>query len=37
MILSIVSPIYRAENIVEKLVFEIEKEISVLNIEYDKI
>jgi glycosyltransferase involved in cell wall biosynthesis len=37
MILSIVSPIYRAENIVEKLVFEIEKEISVLNIEYEII
>lgn len=37
MILSIVSPIYKAENIVEKLVFEIEKEISVLNIEYEII
>lgn len=37
MILSIISPIYRAENIVEQLVFEIEKEISVLNIEYEII
>lgn len=37
MKLSIVSPIYRAENIVEKLVFEIEKEVSKLNITYEII
>ena len=37
MKLSIVSPIYRAENIVEKLVFEIEKEVSKLNITYEVI
>lgn len=37
MMLSIVSPIYKAENIVEKLVFEIEKEVSKLNIAYEII
>lgn len=37
MKISIVSPIYRAENIVEKLVFEIEKEVSKLNISYEII
>jgi glycosyltransferase involved in cell wall biosynthesis len=37
MILSIVSPIYHAENIVEKLVFEIEKEVSKLDIIYEII
>ena len=37
MILSIVSPVYKAENIVEKLVFEIEKEVSKLNIAYEII
>lgn len=37
MKLSIVSPIYKAENIVEKLVFEIEKEVSKLNIAYQII
>lgn len=35
--LSIVSPIYKAENIVEKLVSEIEKEVSKLNITYEII
>ena len=35
--LSIVSPIYKAENIVEKLVSEIEKEVSKLNIAYEII
>ena len=37
MMLSIVSPIYKAENIVEKLVSEIEKEVSKLNIAYEII
>jgi polyisoprenyl-phosphate glycosyltransferase len=37
MTLSIVSPIYQAENIVEKLVFEIQKEVSKLNITYEII
>ena len=37
MMLSIVSPIYKAENIVEKLVSEIEKEVSKLNITYEII
>lgn len=37
MKLSIVSPIYKAENIVEKLVSEIEKEVSKLNIAYEII
>lgn len=37
MIVSIVSPIYRAENIVEKLVFEIKKEIQKLDISFEII
>lgn len=37
MILSIVSPVYKAENIVEKLVSEIEKEVSKLNVAYEII
>jgi glycosyltransferase involved in cell wall biosynthesis len=37
MILSRVSPIYRAENIVEKLVFEIKKEIQKLDISFEII
>ncbi|SEP91669.1 glycosyltransferase family 2 protein [Flavobacterium urocaniciphilum] len=37
MKLSIVSPIYKAENIVEKLVSEIEKEVCKLNITYEII
>uniref|UniRef100_UPI00404AC31C glycosyltransferase family 2 protein n=1 Tax=Flavobacterium sp. TaxID=239 RepID=UPI00404AC31C len=37
MELSIISPIYRAENIVEHLVSEIEKEVSKLNITYEII
>lgn len=37
MILSIVSPIYLAENIVENIVFEIEKTVSNLNIAYEII
>lgn len=35
--LSIISPVYRAENMVEKLVFEIEKEVSKLGITYEII
>ncbi|MEZ4876071.1 MAG: glycosyltransferase family 2 protein [Flavobacterium sp.] len=37
MMLSIVSPIYRAENIVEKLVLEIKKEIQKLDISFEII
>ena len=37
MELSIISPIYRAENIVEHLVSEIEKEVSKLHITYEII
>lgn len=37
MKLSVVSPVYKAENIIEKLVFEIEKEISKLDITYEII
>lgn len=37
MKLSVVSPVYKAENIIEKLVFEIENEISKLDITYEII
>lgn len=35
--ISIVSPIYKAENFVDKLVFEIEKAIDILNVDYEII
>jgi dolichol-phosphate mannosyltransferase len=37
MKLSIVSPIYKAENFIDKLVFEIQKSMIALNVDYEII